>query len=355
MSFTAVSKSLAAPLAAILLLCGCGADPAPIASDPPLLKAEKAASFSDAAAPAREALFGPDGKALVTTSASGTVAIRRLPDFRVSHRFHHDGGATSAAFAGAGRLLTGGYDGRIHIWDVQSRKRVGTLAGAQGTIWSLSVSPDGGRVAAAGEDKIIRIWNIADGKLLRRLAGHERNIWEVRFSPDGKRLASGSFDNRVRLWDADTGALLRTLTEHEQAVVGLAWSRDGRYLATGGDDSVIFIRRGSDGAPVRKLAVGNHVYKLAFSADGQWLASSGRARSGLGTFWHQATGLGGDARPIRLWRVGDGALVAALDLPDDAMSVAFGPNGQWLASAGEDSQVNVWRLRLGGTPQEPGR
>ena len=86
----------------------------------------------------------------------------------------------------------------------------------------------------------------------------------------------------------------RCWTEHEQAVVGLAWSPDGRWFATGGDNSAIFVRRASDMKPARRLAVGNHAYKLAFSPDSRWLANAGRARGGFGTLWRGLFGGGGE-------------------------------------------------------------
>jgi WD40 repeat protein len=130
-------------------------------------------------------------------------------------------------------------------------------------------------------------------------------------------------------------------------VVGLAWSPDGQWLATGGDDSTIAIRRASDGKTVRRLQVGNHAYKLAFSPDSRWLVSAGRARSGLGTFWHGLTGAGGDGEAVRLWRVADGALVQALKMPEDVMYAGFSPDGRWLVASADDGRVTVWRLRAG--------
>jgi WD40 repeat protein len=315
----------------------------------PRLVAQKVAGFRDAQAPGREAAFSPDGRWLATSSASGLVALRRVPDLKVVLRLHHPGGAAAVDFApGGGFLATAGYDGAVRLWDIRTGRLMRKLQGARGTVWSLDFSPDGKRIAAAGEDSVIRIWDPAAKRLLHALAGHERNIWEVRFSPDGRRLASGSFDATARLWDAETGATLATFRDHEQAVVGLAWSPDGQWLATGGDDSLIILRRASDGGPARGLLVGNHAYKLAFSPDGRWLANAGRARGAFGTLWHSLTGAGAPSEAVRLWRVADGALVQAMKMPEDVMYVGFSPDGRWLAASGDDGAVTLWRLKAGG-------
>jgi WD40 repeat protein len=296
--------------------------------------------------PGRQATFSSDGTLLVTADATGEVIVRRTSDWKVAAKLNHDRGATAVAFGPTNRLLTAGYDGLARSWDLGSSRELKRYAGAHGTLWTLDGSPDGTRIAAAGEDSIIRVWPLDGSTPPLLLKGHERNIWNVRFSPDGKQLASGSFDHSARIWDLGTGKALRTLNGHEQAVVGLGYSKDGKTLVTGGDDSTIRMWRISDGAPIKRVYAGNHIYSVDLSADGRWLATGGRARSGLGTFWHQLTGGGGEAQPAKLWRTSDMALVASLPHPDDVMSVAFSPDGRWLVTSGEDGKARMWRLAV---------
>lgn len=333
------------PILAAIALAGCGAGGPPVTEDGPRIEARFEREWVPDPSPARQPVFSRDGRWLATSSASGRIVVRDTRTWATAADLLHPGGATALAFgADAARLYSAGYDGVVRIWDLATRRETGRFSGAQGTVWSLDLSPDGRRLAAAGEDQIIRIWPLDRPGRVLLLRGHERNIWEVRFSPDGNRLASGSFDMTVRLWDANSGAALRTLTGHSQAVVGLTYSPDGRTIATAGDDSTIRFWRAEDGAPLRTIDNGNHVYDLAFSPDGRWLASAGRARGGIGTFWHQLSGGGGEGAPVRLWRVADGALLQTIAHPEDVLNIAFSPDGRSLVTAAEDGHVRLWAI-----------
>jgi WD40 repeat protein len=335
-----------AALAAALALTACGPSPLPTAATGPTLEARIEARWRLGDSPARQPRFNADATLLALSSASGLVVVRRTADWSVVRQLTHSDGVTAIAFSPDSRhLFTAGYDATVRMWDLATGREVARFAGAQGTVWTVDVSPDGTRLAAGGEDRTIRIWRIGASEPPRTLRGHDLNVWEVRFSPDGARLASASFDHSVRLWDAVTGAPIRTIGRHDEAVVGLDFSPDGRLLATGGDDSTIRFWRASDGAPLRTVASNAHVHKLDFSPDGRWLASAGRARGAIGSIWHDATGGGGAAAPVHLWRVADGAHVAALLHDGDVGLLAYSPAGDRVVTAGEDGTVRVWRLR----------
>ena len=318
-----------------------------IAQSGPRLEAQLRQVIAIGDSPAREPRFSKDGRLIALTSASGRVFVLRTSDWRPVRRFDHSGGATSAVFTPDGRrLFTSGYDGMVRSFDLATGAPGPAIKASQGPVWTLDLSGDGKQLAIGDQAGVARVWALDD--LARRpeiLRGHDRNIWEVQFSPSAPDLATGSFDYSARIWDLASGKTVRTLRGHSQAIVGLDYRPGGRLLATSGDDSTIRLWRLGDGKQVGRMEVGNHTYDVDFSPDGKWLASSGRARSALGTALHALTGLGASSPPVHIWRMSDRAPVAALPHPADVSRLAYAPDGRHIVTADDEGRVRIWRVQ----------
>jgi WD40 repeat protein len=170
--------------------------------------------------------FSPDGKVLA--SAGGTVtnednsysydgSVRlwdtgtrqQLGDPLINERASTT--ALSVSFAPQGERLAVGYGARDNlIWNIGTRKPVGTLAGTYGLGTAITYSHTGSLIAA-GNGNDVRVWNADTTKLVRDLKGHTNTVSGLAFSPDDSRLASSSNDGTVRVWDPATGQLLKQL------------------------------------------------------------------------------------------------------------------------------------------------
>ena len=121
--------------------------------------------------------------------------------------------------------------------------------------------------------------------------------------PGRPQLASGSFDETARHLESR-----RAKRRCARAATPRQWSGSITALTDGCSRPAATIRRYACGAratdaAMRTIDAGNHVYKLAFSPDGSWLASAGRARSAIGTLlvrtdWPRD----GSVTPVKIWR-----------------------------------------------------
>ena len=82
------------------------------------------------------------------------------------------------------------------------------LEGHIGKVTSLAVLSDG-RVVSGGYDKKVRVWDLSTGKCVRILEGHSDCIRCLVVLSDG-RVVSGSADNTFRVWDLLTGEFVVT-------------------------------------------------------------------------------------------------------------------------------------------------
>src|SRR5262249_22227044 len=71
-------------------------------------------------------------------------------------------------------------------------------------VLSVAFSPDGARLLSGGSDTTLKIWDTTSGQLIRSFA-HPRGITSVAFAPGGVRLLSACADGVLRLWDAESG------------------------------------------------------------------------------------------------------------------------------------------------------
>jgi WD40 repeat protein len=233
------------------------------------------------------------------------------------------------------RFLTGGTDGRMHLWDTETGQQVGDdLIGHAGWVNDAAFSPDGHVIASASDDRTVRLWNADTGEPIGApMAGHKDEVWAVAFSPDGLMIASGSIDTTVRLWNATTGQPIGQPMKHPARVHTVEFSPDGRRLVTGSSDATVRlwdVMTGQQIGPPHKVDQdeGEDVMDVAFNPDGRMFASS--TSDGDVQFWDAENG-----EPIGEPLSGHGTQV---------LSLAFSPDGHRLADGGADGAVRLWNV-----------
>jgi len=255
----------------------------------------------------------------------------------------HQSGVNSAALSPDGkRLVTGGDDKTIKIWEIATGKELFALPGAhEAAVSCVAFSPDGRQIVSGDGSGEIKGWDAANLDKAITLIRHG-NDWipSVSFSPDGKQLVSaGSRDKVIKVWDAATGAEIIAFSgsEHADGVICTDFSPNGKHIVSGdwsattdwGGDIIIW--DAASGNEVMKFAVKSWTTAVSFSPDGKLLASAA----------------GGDWGLINIRDALTGTIVTTINGSGMPNSIAFSPDNKYIVSGGSDCTVKVWDIATG--------
>ncbi len=224
--------------------------------------------------------------------------------------------------------------------------------GHSSNVSSIDFSPDGKYLISGGSDKNIKLWEVETGREIRTFVANDM-VDFVAFSPDGKSLLSLESKGAATLWDVKTGKKIRTLRKGGKPLVAIAvaFSPDGASVAAVGSqvekdpgkDPVFRNIQLLDIKTGREINIfkghTSSVHTIAFSPDGKYLAS-GSATAELGK--------GKKDNTVRLWNVKSGKKIHCFAGHSKGVSkVVFSPDGQFVASIGEDRNIFFWDTKKG--------
>lgn len=156
--------------------------------------------------------------------------------------------------------------------------RVLEVSGLQPVVNAVALSPDGSLVVVGDLNDDLTARKVPSGterwKVRVRPRGFPRRIDGVFFSPDGSLLVTTGHDARtLELWDAATGRSVSVVDVGRSR--GVAFHPTERMLVVAGAATVhvVDLDRGEVVRALPNAHAGDAVYAIAFSADGQVLAS----------------------------------------------------------------------------------
>jgi WD40 repeat protein len=289
-------------------------------------------------------VIGPDQRTVALSGANGEVVVRDVVRRRTIRVYRgHSGRVGAMTFGPHRQLASCGSDQMIRLWDLDNEPEVRTLAWVGDGEGGVAVSPDGAHVvvgprfAAQGVEAHGLIVDAQTGWELHRFAGGP----DIGFHRPSGRLVSGRWDGGVILWDPATGRQIWNRPSPDTGDPRQIIPPGGRQMVLTPDGSLLatWDRRAggmqlwnfADGTSAGLLASGKaFVYATDFSPDGSKLAVATRDT-------------------VTMWDVATRARVPWGDGVKGASTLAFSPNGQWIATVESDRAI---RLRDAATGRE---
>ena len=283
--------------------------------------------------------FSPDGATLVIAGQRhGTTSIN-LATGQTSR--YPQTSSNGIAISADGKLLAMDGTSDLLIWNLrkdQEQARLDSLVSVEpipknGHGGSVAFSPDGEFLAMGTggphntdpKRSDLKVWRVSD---LAEVGGgpvfkHDRVLSDVTFTPDSAHLIATDHAGIVRVWDTNTFELSDRTFDVGSTSFAVAISPEGKTLAAGGSGQTILWDFGT-GKKLRVLK-GGTPFALDFSPDGKTLVS--------GNKYHN----------VVLWDVSTGMQLQTLYAHSDAVAgVAFSPNGNTLATVGNEGVLRLW-------------
>jgi WD40 repeat protein len=178
------------------------------------------------------------------------------------------GGAILASASDGIRILTGGDDGTLVATDARGEHAILATDDKRRWIDQVALGPDGALAWSSAKTA-----HVLTKKGEPRAFEAPSTVAGLAFAPKGFRLGIAHY-NAATLWFPNASAKPKTL-EWKGSHLSVAFSPDGKFLVTAMQEPMLHGWRIADSQHMRMSGYSARVRSLGWSADGEFLATSG--------------------------------------------------------------------------------
>ncbi len=264
-------------------------------------------------------------------------------------------------------LAIAGQKGEVQIWRLNKAGSYELTATTQtGKAWidSLRWHPTQ-NLLAYGINRQVAIWDADNQTEISRLDFVDSSIFALAWRPQGDLLAASGHGG-AKIWQLEDLSKEPEILEVPGASLDCAWSVDGSYLASGNLDRTVSVLHWGDPPPWLMQGFPGKVSQVAWSSKGQKDFLAATCQEGIavwqrkGDNWHQYVlnheksikaiafdrdfllASAGADNYIQLW-LGKKLVQSLKGASSGFSSVAWHPQGKYLAAGGNDGELLVWQ------------
>lgn len=277
----------------------------------------------------------------------------------------HSGGSKLAFNQRSSMLASGGYEGKLSLWQLPSGNRQSSWQAHDDDINGIAFISNDTHIITAGYDGYIRTWGVT-GNLVQQLLT-PAYITDMQVDAKRQLIITAHTDGIVRVWRVRNFSLLHKFNAFQTKVTAVALHAQQFLIAAGSNrGDVALLEAGHD--PVSLPQAPGKVYDLVFSPDGKRLTGSGWFRLYHWTLADRQlktvdTAHNGIVKSLQY--TPDGTTLASISRQTDSSvyfldpgtgqtlhrffphelcgtDIRLSPNNRYMATTSDDASVRIW-------------